>query len=122
MILKTTAVISIWLMITFSLLSCYQFKEVSCEEAAEGHRPDHVNLIVRKSSGSAFRLRLEGSDPTTKKNIIFQRQNYTWAQWFINKISVGDTIVKNKGQLKFYIHKKDTVLVFPFECDGKVFD
>lgn len=119
--MKTIAIVSIWLLITFALFSCYQFREASCQETAEGNRSDHVNLIVKKSSGSAYKLRLEGLDPSTKKKGVFQRQNYTWAQWFINEISIGDTVVKNKGKLEFYIHKKDTVLVFPFECDGKVF-
>jgi hypothetical protein len=120
--MKNIAIISIWATTVFTLFSCYQFEEASCQEAAEGNRPDNVNLVVTESSGSAYKLRLDGFDPATNKKNVFQKQNYTWAQWFIKKISVGDTVVKNKGELKFYIHRKDTVLVFPFECDGEIYE
>lgn len=36
-------------------------------------------------------------------------------------MSVGDTLIKQKGELVFYIHKKDTILSIPWECEGKVY-
>lgn len=32
-------------------------------------------------------------------------------------IEKGDTIIKRKGELTYSIHKKDTVIVFTFECN-----
>ena len=33
----------------------------------------------------------------------------------------GDTIIKRKGEYAFNIHKRDTVLTFNVECQGKVY-
>jgi hypothetical protein len=44
-----------------------------------------------------------------------------WWATFSNEIEKGDTIIKRKGELIFYIHKKDTVLTFNWECEGKVY-
>ena len=37
-------------------------------------------------------------------------------------VSIGDTLVKKEGELRVFIHKRDTVLVYHFECDGKIYD
>ncbi|REA58169.1 hypothetical protein DSL64_21415 [Dyadobacter luteus] len=110
----------IFLLGSILLYSC--FREASCEDAAEVNRPDDLNLIIERTSGSAYRLRLEGTNPITNKKGKFLRQNYTWSQPFIKDIAVGDTVVKRKGELKFYIHKADTILVFPFKCRGEEFN
>ncbi|KAA0992800.1 hypothetical protein [Dyadobacter aurulentus] len=120
--MKTIVLILIQSVITLAVSSCYQFKEASCQEVADEYKADHLNLVVKKKPYSAYKLRIDGFDPASKENRIFRRQNYTWAQSFILQIAVGDTVIKHKGELKFYIHKKDTVLVFPFECDGKVYE
>ena len=112
----------IFLLGSILLSSCYRLREAPCEEVAEFERPDEVNLVIESSSGNPYKLKLEGIDPITSQKSKFQRQNYTWAQWFINDIAVGDTVVKRKGELKFYIHKADTILVFPFKCKGEVFN
>ncbi len=46
----------------------------------------------------------------------------TWYVLFDKLIEPGDTVVKRAGELKFYIHKKDTVLVFPYTCEGKLYE
>jgi hypothetical protein len=43
-----------------------------------------------------------------------------WAQ-YAKYLEKGDTIIKRKGELIFSIHKKDTVLNFNWECEGKVY-
>ena len=103
------------------ICGCTQIREASCDEIAEFYRPDSLNMLVTKPSKSIFKFRLEGIYPKTGRNAIFSETNYTWAQDFNKYIQIGDTVVKRQGELQFAIHKKDTVLVFPFECDGKVF-
>lgn len=39
-----------------------------------------------------------------------------------NYFEKGDTIIKRKGELTFSIHKKDTVIVVKWECEGKVYE
>jgi hypothetical protein len=101
-------------------LSC--IREATCDEAAESYRKQFVNIIVDRNSNNAYSMRLDGRDTKSGRRIAFIRQNFTWAQDFIKEISIGDTVVKHKGELKFNIHKKDTVLVFPFECKGKIYE
>jgi hypothetical protein len=36
--------------------------------------------------------------------------------------AIGDTLVKEKGSLSVYILKKDTTLIFPAICNGKVIE
>jgi hypothetical protein len=44
-----------------------------------------------------------------------------WWATYKKHIKIGDTIIKRNGELVFSIHKKDTVLSFNFECEGKVY-
>ena len=46
----------------------------------------------------------------------------SWYNDFKSRIETGDTLVKKKGELKFYIHKKDTVLIFSFKCHGITYE
>jgi hypothetical protein len=42
-----------------------------------------------------------------------------WWATFSDQIEKGDTIVKKKGELTFYIYKRDTILSFNWVCEGK---
>ena len=44
----------------------------------------------------------------------------SWYPAFTKFIADGDTVIKHKNELVFYIHKKNTVLFFPFTCDGQL--
>ena len=37
-------------------------------------------------------------------------------------MEIGDTIIKRKGELSMFVHKKDTVMVFKHNCQGKVYE
>ncbi|MCE6992285.1 hypothetical protein [Dyadobacter sp. CY323] len=113
---------TIILVILAQVLSCYNFKEVSCEEAADGVRLDSCNVVVSEFSKNEYKFYLHGIIPGTNTASTFKKTNYTWGYWFVDKIAKGDTVVKKGGELLFYIYKKDTVLVFPFECDGKIYE
>ncbi len=49
-------------------------------------------------------------------------QGEAWYTTFNDKISEGDTVIKRVGELNFYIHKRDTVLRYSFECNREVYD
>lgn len=108
--------------LSLTIFSCVSPREATCEEAADAFRSDSLNIIVFETSGNPYQLFLKGKSPMSGKEVSFQQVNYTWAQWFIDEIEIGDTVVKYEGELKFYIHKKDTVLVFPFQCKGEIIE
>lgn len=95
--------------------------EASCEEAAEVVKLDSCNIIVSEFSKNEYKFFLSGINPTGRPS-TFKRINYTWGYWFVDKIAIGDTVVKRKNELRFYIHKKDTIMVFPFKCKGEIYN
>lgn len=97
-------------------------RELTCAEAAELVRDDYCNIIIDDFSDNEYHFYLKGRNPETCRINTFRRMNYTWGYWFVDQIAKGDTVVKKKGELKFYIHKKGNVLSFPFECQGETFD
>ena len=110
------------ILLTIILNSCIKQAEVSCKEASESVRNDSCNIIVSKHSANEYKFYLEGINPITKDKTYLKKTNYTWAYWFIDKIEKGDTVLKKVGELRFYIHKKNRALIFPFECNGKIYE
>lgn len=50
------------------------------------------------------------------------KEESRWWATFSDQIKKGDTIIKRKGELIFYIHKKDTILKYNWECNGKIYN
>jgi len=103
------------------LFSCNQAND--CDASAENRRTDECLLIVKRiPSDTDDRFDYRGINPVTKKecDCNSKRSDLWWAK-YKNHIKIGDTLIKKKGELIFSIHKKDTVLSFNFECDGKVY-
>lgn len=107
----------------FSLLisSCGPIR--NCDSTVEDYRSDECLLIVEKiPSDTDDRFDYKGINPITKKKC--DCNSYTSDMWWATykkHIKIGDTIIKRNGELVFSIHKKDTVLSFNFECEGKVY-
>ncbi|KFF04157.1 hypothetical protein [Flavobacterium reichenbachii] len=110
----------ILLCIYLNLFSCSP--TYNCDGLAENYKTDECLLIVKKLTDKYSRFNYIGINPVTKKecNCNSARSSRWWADYSGN-IEIGDTIVKKKSELVFSIHKKDTVLSFNFECDGKVY-
>lgn len=94
-----------------------------CKEYAEACKNDECLLIVEKiPSDTDDRFDYRGTNPITKKK--YDSNSYTSDMWWAtykDHIKIGDTIIKRKGELTFNIHKKDIILSFNFECQGKVY-
>ncbi|PSR56883.1 hypothetical protein AHMF7605_27050 [Adhaeribacter arboris] len=101
------------------LLSCTS--KVDCEYLANRLSSAECNIIVIEEPNIGRSFRLWGVNPTTKYRETYYDEE-AWYVSFGHKIAIGDTVVKNPGELKFYIHKKDTVLVYPFQCGEKVYE
>ncbi|WON94260.1 MULTISPECIES: hypothetical protein [unclassified Sphingobacterium] len=86
-------------------ISCI-FTEEDCRKHKDFYRKYEANIVLEKLPELDFdRYKLYGKEPGVNKDTIqelparwFGQLNYFWA--------VGDTIVKKKGEVIIYIHKK----------------
>lgn len=93
-----------------------------CEFLAEQYRTDHFDIILEKVPYNGRMYALQGINPIDGQQEKYRSQGGFLGSNFRKLIAVGDTLVKKPGELKVYIHKKDTVIVFPFKCEGKVYE
>lgn len=109
------------IILSFFLYSCEPLGD--CDSNAEYLRQDQCLLIVRKIPRETDDIfNYQGINPVTKKEC--DCNSYTSDKWwglFKNHIELGDTIIKKRGEYTFNIHKRDTVLTFNLECQGKVY-
>jgi hypothetical protein len=113
---------TILLCLSLCLFSCGPMGD--CKSEAEDLKGDECLLIVQKTPRDTDnRFDYKGVNPITKKECECNsnRSDRWWAN-YKKDIIIGDTIIKKKGELIFSIHKKDTVLSFNFECDGKIYE
>ena len=107
------------LLLGISLLS--SCLKPDCEGIVDFYRKQECTIILEKEpSTSQAYLDLYGADMNTGKP-CHCKDNSRWWSTFSDNMSVGDTLIKRKGELVFYIHKKDTILSFPWRCEGKVY-
>jgi hypothetical protein len=109
------------LLLSFRL--CISCLNPDCEGSVKIDKENECNIILKKEpSTSQAYLNLEGVDIKTRKPCKCKDKGRWWLT-FRDYMSVGDTLIKRKGELVFYIHKKDTILSFPWgECEGKIYE
>ncbi|HLO74005.1 MAG TPA: hypothetical protein VK164_08735 [Flavobacterium sp.] len=97
-------------------------EKVDCDKLEKYYKEDNCNIIVSKMPipDSRHNFYILGKSSMTNLDTIYDEEN-RWFCQFYKYLEKGDTIIKNKGELLFSIHKKDTVLSFNFECDGKIY-
>jgi len=115
---KIIILITIYL---FMLNGCGDFK-TDCNALEEHYRNEEkcsmiVEITPKPSSVyfETFGRTIENGRPCECK------EESRWWATFSDQIEKGDTIIKRKGELIFEIHKKDTILKFNWECEGKVY-
>ncbi|MCP2025387.1 hypothetical protein L1276_000527 [Flavobacterium sp. HSC-32F16] len=111
----------ILLFLSLFLFSCGPTYD--CDVSAENYRNDECLLVVKKiPSNTDDVFDYNGTNPITKKKCDCNSSiSGRWWALYKEQILIGDTIIKKKGELIFSIHKKDTILSFNFQCDGKVY-
>lgn len=100
------------------LISCLK---PDCERNADSARNLECLLILENKPSNSNYLKVEGRSINSNIKKIFTDNDRYWAL-FKDYMSVGDTLIKLKGELVFYIHKKDTILSFPWKCEGKIYE
>lgn len=94
---------------------------IDCKRSSKFIFEDKFNLVVQIPSEYPDLFKTKGYDPVTKEMKTYRDGN-RWLDFYKKEIEEGDTIVKKKGELVFYIHKKDTVIAHEWVCydrDGK---
>jgi hypothetical protein len=116
--LKGTIIATCFTLLAILCTACFS---VGCDKLAAILRPKECNIVVEDTPERGRRFTIKGINPVTKQRATYSDVN-TWYVFFNDRIEVGDTVVKRNGELTFYIHKADTTLVFPYECEGKVYE
>ena len=105
------------LILYFLIISC-----VDCERSRNYILEDEFNLVVIiPPSKNPNLFKIKGYDPISKEEKFYEDGN-RWLDFYKREIEEGDTIVKKKGELIFYIHKKDTIIAHEwvsYDGDGK---
>lgn len=104
--------------ILFTFVSC-----VDCDKWEDNLAKDECILVVlQKPNIKDNFFNFKGIDPVTGRQCDCKsKTSYRWWDIYADKIDVGDTIIKRRGELVFNIHKQDEVLSFNWECNGKVY-
>jgi len=93
-----------------------------CDSFANACKKDNFNFVLMQKPSSGRCYDLQGINPISGKSESYYESGGFLNIPFKSLISVGDTLIKKEGELRVFIHKRDTVLVYHFECDGKIYD
>lgn len=95
--------------------------DVDCKHSADIARKQECLLIFDELPAfTSYKLDAKGIHLITKEECECSDENRWWSR-YSTYLKKGDTIIKKKGELIFSIHKKDTVLSFDWECEGKIY-
>ena len=99
--------------------SCIQ---VDCNANASAFREiECLQIFEKLPTLESYRLKSEGKHLITGKDCVCDDGTRALGN-YADILEKGDTIIKRKGELTFSIHKKDTVIVVKWECEGKVYE
>jgi len=108
------------LLVTFvsTLISC----KADCDWNANVYRSEECLIIVDElSPATTTTMSIKGISIVDGKYTV-SSENHRWWYLYRDQIERGDTIIKRKGELTFNIHKKDTILTYNWECEGKIYE
>lgn len=104
-------------------LICFSCMNLDCPKLSQSYRATECSLIVKDmpNNKSVYDFEIIGRSLATGKDTVYDEENRWFCKYYKN-IEKGDSIVKKKGELIFSIHKKDTILKFNWECEGKIYN
>jgi|SRR5690606_801315 len=105
----------------FIILSCNKFPlKGSCENDMKLIKElECLQIFEKLPVLESYKMESEGTHLITGEKCICEDR---WYNRYKDQLEKGDTIIKRKGELSFSIHKKDTVIVVKWECEGKVYE
>jgi len=92
-----------------------------CEKSAQSYKNDNIEIILTEQPYIYGDMKFIGTKINSKESfkIIMEGR---WYRNYRSYMEIGDTVIKRRRELTMYIHKKDTTLVFKWECEGKVYE
>ncbi|MDM1045482.1 hypothetical protein HX004_11945 [Myroides sp. 1354] len=75
-----------------------------------------LQIVERRPSSSAYNLKSKGVHLLTKKPCTCVDET-RWLGCYSELLEKGDTIIKRKGELRFSLHKKDTIITVDWRCE-----
>ena len=111
----------------FIILSCNKLSNRfslngNCEDVATIFREiECLQIFEKLPAWDSPYMKSEGTHLLTGKRCVCE-DDTRWLNTYRDILEKGDTIIKRKGELTFSIHKKDTVIVVKWECEGKVYE
>src|SRR5690606_26039391 len=109
-----------FVIVFYSVVLLYSCK-VDCEKSSESYRNYNLEVILTERPFIHGDMNFVGtklnSDEVSTTKIMGR-----WYRDYKGYMDIGDTIIKRKGELTMYIHKKDTTMVFKWDCQGKVYE
>jgi hypothetical protein len=102
------------------LISLWSCREITCIEYVKLVKNDEFNIVLQETGRA--RLHLKGINPETGHYESFKSQNYLWLGACKNTMQLNDTIVKKSGLMSVKVFKSDTVIVYAYKCDGRVYE
>ncbi len=94
---------------------------INCEKSAQSYRTYDLEVILTERPFIRGDMKFIGTKLNTDE-ITTTRIVGRWFRDYIDYMEVGDTVIKRKEELTLYVHKKDTVMVFKWDCQGKVYE
>lgn len=111
--MKTRIVIGLSLFL-FLFQSCGK----GCKGYAEDERPKkYFFKVYKKFRENRYRI-LEGIG----RNDKVQEFKFGGFEDLYSAVDIGDSLIKNQGELIYTVIKKDTTLTFYIECDGLIIE
>ncbi|WLD24300.1 hypothetical protein NU10_02550 [Flavobacterium dauae] len=103
-------------------LSDFFLPKGSCEDVASIFREiECLQIFEKLPAWDSPYMKSEGTHLLTGKKCVCEDETRSLTD-YAHLLEKGDTIIKRKGELSFSIHKKDTVIVVKWECEGKVYE
>ncbi|MEN5132563.1 hypothetical protein [Elizabethkingia anophelis] len=107
------------LLLLLIVVFCVGCGKVDCNGLTKDRANERCVLVVSSppEKNTVF-FKVKGYDPSNKKQLTCETTNRWW-DLYSEEISIGDTIVKNKGSLVFSIHKKDSIINHIYKCHSE---
>lgn len=109
------------LVIPIIFIGCTEQTKESCENGKKMYKGNDINIVLTKKPYKNWYYFLEGINLNTGKDTFYQLEGRWYGQlefyW-----DVGDTIIKKKGELFLEVHKRDTIHISEWRCDGILID
>jgi hypothetical protein len=79
------------------------------------NKQQNCNVVVtdninKSSHWVSAKLKFKGIDLTTNEEILYKSKTRDWGA-LSDYINIGDTVVKNEGEIIMYVYKKDSIVI-----------